>query len=105
MFGDGRPQTGALILPSESGARLINEGGEGKYLEAIWPVIAEANAAAPSHSRILPEMVRILPVHTEIPVVRRSTPLIPTQPSDTSQYWWFEWGLVLRLCNVLTYPI
>lgn len=32
-------------------------------------MIADANAAAPSHSRILPEMVELLPYGTDIPVV------------------------------------
>ncbi|CAN8105946.1 unnamed protein product [Discula destructiva] len=77
VFGDGRPQTGALILPSESGAKMINESGEKPYIEAIWPVIAEANAAAPSHSRLLPEMIRILPCDTEIPVATKMSILRP----------------------------
>ena len=67
VFGDAKPQVGALILPSEQGAELSKN--RKAYIEAIWPVIAEANAAAPTHSRILPEMVEILPYDTEIPVV------------------------------------
>lgn len=74
VFGDGRPQTGALILPSEQGAELSKD--KKKYIEAVWPVIADANSNAPSHSRILPEMVDILPYGTEIPVVR----LFPSTP-------------------------
>jgi hypothetical protein len=67
VFGDGRPQCGALILPSEQG-RVLAEDRKA-FLDALWPVIAEANAAAPTHSRILPEMIEIIPYGTEIPVV------------------------------------
>jgi hypothetical protein len=30
-------------------------------MEKVWPVIEQANFEAPSHSRILPEMVEFLP--------------------------------------------
>jgi hypothetical protein len=30
-------------------------------MEKIWPVVEQANAQAPTHSRILPEMIEILP--------------------------------------------
>ncbi|WVF69836.1 hypothetical protein IAT40_004615 [Kwoniella sp. CBS 6097] len=75
VFGDGRPQTGALILPSEQGAELSKD--KKAYIDAIWPVIAEANAAAPTHSRILPEMVDVLPYGTEIPVATKMSILRP----------------------------
>ena len=67
MFGDGKPQVGALILPSEAGKDLSQNKEE--YIKTIWPVIADANSRAPTHSRILLEMVEILPFGTEIPVV------------------------------------
>lgn len=75
VFGDGKPQTGALILPSDAGAELSKN--KRAYLDAIWPVIAEANAAAPTHSRILPEMVDVLPYGTEIPVATKLSILRP----------------------------
>ena len=81
MFGDARPQIGALILPSDAGAELANDPKA--YLDAVWPVIAQANATAPSHSRILPEMVDILPVGTEIPVVRIFLPQCTSRSSLT----------------------
>ena len=43
-------------------------------MELVWPVIAQANKEAPSHSRILPEMVEILPIDTKIPVVSGPVP-------------------------------
>jgi hypothetical protein len=55
-------------LPLDAGRGLSSD--KQAYTEAIWPVIAQANAAAPSHSRILPEMVEILPYGTDIPIVR-----------------------------------
>lgn len=67
VFGDGRPQIGALILPSETAGDLWKD--RKAYMDAIWPVIAHANAESPTHSRILPEMVQILPAGTEIPQV------------------------------------
>lgn len=75
VFGDGKPQVGALILPSEAGAELSKD--KKAYLDTIWPVIAEANAAAPTHSRILPEMVELLPFGTDIPVATKMSILRP----------------------------
>jgi hypothetical protein len=75
VFGDGRPQCGALILPSDAGRELAKD--KKAYIDAIWPVIVQANAAAPTHSRILPEMVEILPYGTDVPVVRPLPSHIP----------------------------
>ncbi|WVQ83357.1 hypothetical protein IAT38_005496 [Cryptococcus sp. DSM 104549] len=75
IFGDGRPQVGALILPSEQGAELSKD--KKAYLDTIWPVIAEANASAPTHSRVLPEMVEILGYGTDIPVATKMSILRP----------------------------
>jgi len=75
VFGDGRPQTGALILPSDAGAELSKD--KKAYIQAIWPVIAQANAAAPTHSRILPEMIEVLPYGTDIPVATKLSILRP----------------------------
>lgn len=58
VFGAGRPQIGCLILPSELGQDLSTD--KKAFLEKIWPVVEEANAQAPTHSRLLPEMVAIL---------------------------------------------
>lgn len=76
VFGDGRPQTGALLLPSEAGAELSND--RKAFLDAVWPVIADANSRAPTHSRLLPEMIEILPVDTEIPVATKMSILRPS---------------------------
>lgn len=76
MFGDGRPHTGCLILPSDEGAPLAAESAR-KFLEAIWPVIEEANSHAPTHSRILKDMVAFLKYGTEIPVATKMSILRP----------------------------
>lgn len=75
VFGDGKPQVGALILPSDSGAELSKD--RKAFIDAIWPVVADANSRAPTHSRILPEMIEILPHGTEIPVATKMSILRP----------------------------
>lgn len=73
VFGAARPQTGVLILPSELGKDLDRS----QLMEKIWPVIEQANADAPTHSRILPEMVEFLPYGTHIPIATKMTILRP----------------------------
>lgn len=75
VFGDNKPQVGALILPSDAGAELSTD--RKAYIDAIWPVIADANSRAPTHSRILPEMIEILPHGTAIPVATKMSILRP----------------------------
>jgi len=57
VFGASRPQTGCLILPSDLGKDLSRD----QLMEKIWPVIEQANSEAPTHSRLLPEMIEFLP--------------------------------------------
>ncbi|KZT19362.1 acetyl-CoA synthetase-like protein [Neolentinus lepideus HHB14362 ss-1] len=75
VFGAARPQTGLLILPSPlaQSESLTRE----ELMEKIWPVIEQANAEAPTHSRVLPEMVEFLPYDTEIPVATKMSILRP----------------------------
>ncbi|KAF9052348.1 L-aminoadipate-semialdehyde dehydrogenase [Hymenopellis radicata] len=73
VFGAGRPQTGCLILPSELAKDLTQE----QLMEKVWPVIEQANAEAPTHSRLLPEMVEFLPYGTTIPVATKMSILRP----------------------------
>ncbi|KAK0470229.1 L-aminoadipate-semialdehyde dehydrogenase [Desarmillaria tabescens] len=69
VFGTGEPQTGCLILPSG----LAHEEGLSReeLMSKVWPVIEQANAEAPTHSRLLPEMVEFLPYGTNIPVASK----------------------------------
>ncbi|KAJ7626417.1 L-aminoadipate-semialdehyde dehydrogenase [Mycena polygramma] len=73
VFGASRPQTGCLILPSDLAKGLSNV----KIMEKVWPVIEQANAQAPTHSRLLPEMVEFLPHGTEIPIATKMSILRP----------------------------
>ncbi|KAK7060800.1 hypothetical protein VNI00_000533 [Paramarasmius palmivorus] len=73
VFGAGKPQTGVLILPSELGKDLSKT----ELTKKVWPVIELANSEAPSHSRILPEMVEFLPHGTHVPVATKMSILRP----------------------------
>ncbi|KAJ7460644.1 L-aminoadipate-semialdehyde dehydrogenase [Mycena latifolia] len=73
VFGAGRPQTGCLILPSE----LAKDLSDAEIMEKVWPVVEQANAQAPTHSRLLPDMIEILPYGTEIPIATKMSILRP----------------------------
>ncbi|KAJ7593365.1 L-aminoadipate-semialdehyde dehydrogenase [Mycena floridula] len=82
IFGAGRANTGCLILPSivavEQG--YLNQDGTwdtARLMATIWPVIEKANLDAPSHSRLLPELIEFLPHETEIPLASKMTILRP----------------------------
>ncbi|CCM04467.1 uncharacterized protein FIBRA_06647 [Fibroporia radiculosa] len=75
VFGDGRPQVGCLILPSELGKDLSKD--RDAFLKRIWPIVEDANAQAPTHSRILPEMIYILDYGTPIPQATKMSILRP----------------------------
>lgn len=73
VFGDGRPQIGCLILPSEACAGMSSED----IKKSIIPAVEVANAAAPTHSRIVPELVEILPIGTYVPIATKGSILRP----------------------------
>ncbi|KAJ7695061.1 L-aminoadipate-semialdehyde dehydrogenase [Mycena rosella] len=73
VFGAGKPQTGCLILPSDLAKGLSHA----EIMEKVWPVVEQANAQAPTHSRLLPEMIEILPHGTEIPIATKMSILRP----------------------------
>ncbi|KAJ7089700.1 L-aminoadipate-semialdehyde dehydrogenase [Mycena belliarum] len=73
VFGAGRPQTGCLILPSD----LAKDLSHAEIMEKVWPVVEQANAQAPTHSRLLPDMIEILPHGTEVPVATKMSILRP----------------------------
>ncbi|KAJ7065190.1 L-aminoadipate-semialdehyde dehydrogenase [Mycena amicta] len=73
VFGAGRPQIGCLILPSDRAKGLSNA----EILAKVWPVVEHANAEAPTHSRILPDMIHLLPLDTEVPVATKFSILRP----------------------------
>jgi aryl carrier-like protein len=63
------------LLPSDTAGDLWKD--RKTFLDRVWPVIDDINGRSPTHSRILPEMVGILPPGTEIPVATKMTILRP----------------------------
>lgn len=59
VFGAGKPQAGALIVLSGQ------HSNPDAAMRLVWPSIEEANCKAPSHSRIIPELVHLLPQGTK----------------------------------------
>ncbi|KAJ9111498.1 hypothetical protein QFC22_006525 [Naganishia vaughanmartiniae] len=78
VFGIARPHIGALLLPTDKGAELLKEeDGESKFFHAIWPIIEKANVEAPSHGKLLPEMLIVLPVETKLPRADKASIIRP----------------------------
>lgn len=73
VFGDGRPQIGCLVLPSEACSRMSLEA----IRELVQPAIDFANKSAPSHSQIQPELVHVLPIGTDVPLATKGSILRP----------------------------
>ncbi len=76
IFGAGRPQAGVLIVPSDLALREISaavsesdvnqeEAKDRKLNALIWKAVQGGNAEAPSHSQIVPELVKVLPADTK----------------------------------------
>jgi long-subunit acyl-CoA synthetase (AMP-forming) len=78
VFGIARPHVGALLLPTDKGAELLKEeNGESKFFNAIWPIIEKANVEAPSHGKLLPEMLIVLPVDSKLPRADKASIIRP----------------------------
>jgi hypothetical protein len=73
VFGAGRPHIGALILPTE----LAKDLTPAQFFPLIWPTIQLANEAAPSHSRLLPEMLIYLKYNTKLPRADKGSVIRP----------------------------
>lgn len=65
VFGNGRPQCGVLLIPSPEGKKFSDD----ELIDKVWPVVEMANATSPSHSRIIKEMIGVLPPDAEVPRV------------------------------------
>lgn len=63
VFGAGRPNLGVLVVPAPSLAGKSNE----EILEAVWPVINQANKSVDSFARISKNMVCLLPTCCSYP--------------------------------------
>ncbi|MCO5585428.1 hypothetical protein L7F22_039361 [Adiantum nelumboides] len=69
IFGSGHLQVGCLIIPySDDGDK-----DETMLMSQIWPAIQRANQEAPTHSRIVQELVHILPHTTRFPSADKGT--------------------------------
>lgn len=84
VVGAGRSQPGVLVAPSEAAiteakAAVAASGihqedaVESKVKELIWTAVQVANTEAPSHSQIVPELVKVLPFGTKFIVADKGS--------------------------------
>lgn len=73
IFGAGRIQIGALILPTEAG----KDYSPSELVKLVAPIVALANAEAPSHSQLASEALEFLPYGTVIPRADKGSILRP----------------------------
>lgn len=69
IFGVGRAFPGLLVIPSAQ----ASGHGASELLEALWPIISDANQRAEQFGRVSREMVKIMPVGTEYPRTDKGT--------------------------------
>lgn len=73
VFGAGRAQTGVLVVPSslavekaQAESSAASEASLDRQLgRLVWKAVEAANREAPSHSRVVPELVKLLPADTK----------------------------------------
>lgn len=70
VFGAGKPQLGALVVPAKAATAGLDEKA---VLEKIWPSVEAANRDAPAYAQLAPEAVRLLPPETEYPRTDKGT--------------------------------
>lgn len=73
IFGAGRTQVGALILPTE----IVKDCSPLELAKIVAPIVALANAEAPSHSQLAMEALVFLPYGTLIPRADKGSILRP----------------------------
>ncbi|KAG1858184.1 L-aminoadipate-semialdehyde dehydrogenase [Suillus subluteus] len=73
IFGTGRIQIGALILPTE----IVKDYSPSELVKLVAPIVALANAEAPSHSQLASEALEFLPYGTVIPRADKGSILRP----------------------------
>ncbi|KAG2150554.1 L-aminoadipate-semialdehyde dehydrogenase [Suillus clintonianus] len=73
IFGAGRIQIGALILPTE----IVKDRSPSELVKLVAPIVALANAEAPSHSQLATEALVFLPYGTVIPRADKGSILRP----------------------------
>lgn len=62
VFGNGKPQLGMMIIPSEETFGI----SESQILECIWPVVESSNAVAPGYARVSLDMLKLLPASSTL---------------------------------------
>ncbi|SJX65303.1 related to alpha-aminoadipate reductase [Sporisorium reilianum f. sp. reilianum] len=73
IFGAGRSQAGVLIVPSEyavqeARTQAFSEDSRHEHLnKLVWKAVEAGNKEAPSHSQIVPELVKLLPSGSKFP--------------------------------------
>ncbi|KAG1775414.1 L-aminoadipate-semialdehyde dehydrogenase [Suillus placidus] len=73
IFGAARIQIGALILPTE----IVKDCSPSELAKLVAPIVALANAEAPSHSQLASEALVFLPYGTMIPRADKGSILRP----------------------------
>ncbi|KAG1862517.1 L-aminoadipate-semialdehyde dehydrogenase [Suillus subalutaceus] len=73
IFGAGRIQIGALILPTE----IVKDCSPSELVKLVAPIVALTNAEAPSHSQLASEALEFLPYGTVIPRADKGSILRP----------------------------
>jgi thioester reductase-like protein len=90
VVGDGRESAGLLLVLAEG----LSEGEVRMELDVL---IRQVNASAPSHSRVIPELVRILPPgmvfdHTAKRTLKRGTTVVKLAGVIDDMYRMYESG-------------
>jgi thioester reductase-like protein len=70
VFGRGRPCTSVLIIVDDNATRDMNEE---EIMDKIEDSIKKVNQVSPSHSAIVPQMVKLLPSNTAIPLTPKGS--------------------------------
>lgn len=74
LFGSGQLQVGCLIIPYvEEKKADQTDKDQNLLMSQIWPAIERANQEAPTHSRIVRELVHVLPDTTRFFSVDKGT--------------------------------
>ncbi|OTB03018.1 hypothetical protein M426DRAFT_264025 [Hypoxylon sp. CI-4A] len=63
VFGIDRPIPGLLVFRAASADHMSDK----EYLNAIWPVVQDANSRAEGFSQIIRDMIHVLPSNVEYP--------------------------------------
>lgn len=69
VFGESRSFPGVLVIKADRASHIPDS----EYLDRIWPAVEAANARAETFSRILKDMVVVLPAETNYPKTDKGT--------------------------------